>query len=229
MAIEVEPRGSQRRRAQKIISMKKLNNKIIDSYLDFFLDAGELKKTKRTGWILRGVKNPESLADHVFRTTLMTLVLGAKRKEFDFEKLLITAITHELPEIFAGDATPYDQEKNQKESLKKWIGYRKEYLLARRKNEFMAMKKLLKDMEPEEKKGYLGLWADYSLLKSKEAKFVHQVEKLELLLQAIEYQLAENDFPIEPFWEDVDQSLKDKQLRKFFDRIGGRFRDREIL
>lgn len=30
--------------------------------------------TKRTGWLRKGVKNPESIADHMYRMSLMALI-----------------------------------------------------------------------------------------------------------------------------------------------------------
>ncbi|WP_367883306.1 HD domain-containing protein [Thermococcus peptonophilus] len=44
-----------------------------------FVELGNLKKLKRTGWVLRGgVSNPESIADHSFRTALITLFFGGR-------------------------------------------------------------------------------------------------------------------------------------------------------
>ena len=35
--------------------------------IDFFHLIFKLKATKRTGWVRRGVKGPESIADHMYR------------------------------------------------------------------------------------------------------------------------------------------------------------------
>jgi len=44
--------------------------------IGFILQAGILKNLPRTGWLLRGIKNPESVADHSYRTALLSMLLG---------------------------------------------------------------------------------------------------------------------------------------------------------
>src|SRR5690554_6859406 len=46
------------------------------SLLDFFLVAGKVKSLRRTGWVDREVRDPESVADHMYRMALMALVLA---------------------------------------------------------------------------------------------------------------------------------------------------------
>lgn len=36
-----------------------------------------LQSTKRTGWVNRGVDQPESIADHMYRMGMMGLICGA--------------------------------------------------------------------------------------------------------------------------------------------------------
>ena len=36
-----------------------------------------LQSTKRTGWVKRGVAQPESIADHMYRMSMMGLICGA--------------------------------------------------------------------------------------------------------------------------------------------------------
>ncbi|MGX4654236.1 HD domain-containing protein [Micromonospora sp. SCSIO 07396] len=43
----------------------------------FIFEAGVLKRAARTGWWFAGVKDPESIADHSFRTALIGMVLAA--------------------------------------------------------------------------------------------------------------------------------------------------------
>jgi putative hydrolase of HD superfamily len=49
-----------------------------DSMLDFLLCAGRLKRTPRTGWVMRNVDRPESVAEHQFRLALMAMSLADK-------------------------------------------------------------------------------------------------------------------------------------------------------
>jgi putative hydrolase of HD superfamily len=45
--------------------------------MSFIFEAGVLKRAARTGWWFAGVKHPESIADHSFRTALIGMVLAA--------------------------------------------------------------------------------------------------------------------------------------------------------
>ncbi len=44
--------------------------------LDFFAEAGLLKRVKRSGWWVAGIKDPESVADHCFRCAIIAYYLA---------------------------------------------------------------------------------------------------------------------------------------------------------
>ena len=46
------------------------------SALNFFAEAGLLKRVKRSGWWVAGIENPESVADHSFRTAVIGFYLA---------------------------------------------------------------------------------------------------------------------------------------------------------
>ena len=64
--------------------------------------AGALKRVRRRGWVLRGVTEPESVADHSFRTALLALVL-ARDDSFDRGRCVAMALVHDLAEAVVGD------------------------------------------------------------------------------------------------------------------------------
>ena len=47
----------------------------MNGILDFLSMCENLKTTKRTGWIDNGIPNPESIADHMHRMSLIVLLL----------------------------------------------------------------------------------------------------------------------------------------------------------
>lgn len=53
------------------------HNADADGAMSFIFEAGVLKRAARTGWWFAGVKQPESIADHSFRTALIGLMLAA--------------------------------------------------------------------------------------------------------------------------------------------------------
>ncbi len=86
-----------------------------NSLIDFFLKVGDLKRIKRRGWIIRKVKDPESVADHSFRTTIMALVIGSSREDLDFGKLLRLALLHDLGEIKTDDILYHDKKTSDRD------------------------------------------------------------------------------------------------------------------
>lgn len=72
--------------------------------------SGErLKQITRSGWSLAGVVShrPESVADHCYGTTLLSLIVGtalvSSGMEVDMGKLLMMAALHDLPESLTSD------------------------------------------------------------------------------------------------------------------------------
>ena len=73
-----------------------------DSTVRYFFEAGMLKRTARSGWWAEGIKHPESVADHSFRTAIIAFVL-AKTEGADPEKLCTAAVFHDMLEARLGD------------------------------------------------------------------------------------------------------------------------------
>jgi len=122
--------------------------------LKFLTESGKLKTIPRSGWVLRGVKNPESIAEHTFRVALMAWTLGRQKHNFNIEKLIKIALVHDLCEVYAGDITPYDtilpkDTKKRKEMLKTWPRFteaqKKKLSESKHKKEKQGLNKLIKN------------------------------------------------------------------------------------
>lgn len=133
-----------------------------------------LKEQKRMGWVNRGVKNVESVADHSWRAGLMAYLLAPKG--YDKEKMLKMGLIHDATEIFDHDYTPTD-------------GITKE---EKEKREHVAVEKFFKLLPKKQQKEFRTLWEEFEHRKSKEAQFVKQIEILEMLFQALEYEKEGN-------------------------------------
>jgi putative hydrolase of HD superfamily len=72
------------------------------SALAYLLHAYRLKDRPRTGWGLRGVAQPESVADHSWGTALLCL-LFADEAGVDAAEALEIALVHDLAEAETGD------------------------------------------------------------------------------------------------------------------------------
>lgn len=70
-----------------------------------FFEFGALKRVARSGWWLAGVKNPESVAEHSFRTALIARVLAELEglSEEDSQKAVLLCLFHDVPEARCND------------------------------------------------------------------------------------------------------------------------------
>jgi len=69
----------------------------------FLYEMGQLKRVKRSGWWIAGVKDPESVAEHSFRTALIAYLL-AQLEGADSEKVVSMALFHDMAEARTNDA-----------------------------------------------------------------------------------------------------------------------------
>ncbi|CAN1326290.1 5'-deoxynucleotidase hdd1 [Linum perenne] len=67
------------------------------SAIDFLSLCHRLKTTKRAGWVKRDVRDPESIADHMYRMGLMGLILP-DIPGIDRDKCVKMAIVHDIAE-----------------------------------------------------------------------------------------------------------------------------------
>ena len=143
-----------------------------DGLIDFIAEAGRLKRLPRTGWVESGVPDPESVADHSFRVALIALVL-ADAKGLDSLKAVRMALLHDLAEAETGDLTPVQKGADPEAS---------------KRVEDEAMGRLL-DKLPEAIRGaYRDAWREFSEASTEEARLVRDADKLEMVIQASEYQ-----------------------------------------
>lgn len=172
----------------------------------FFETVAGLKDTRRAGWVTMKVKNPESVADHSIMVSLLTLILARNRKNIDPEKAVKMAIVHDVVESLTGD-------KIQKEY---WSGgdIRKR---DKDMNELVAVKKLISILGDDE---IFPLMKEFIEGKTTEAKFVYQIDKLEMILQSIKYSKeGRGRKSLEPFWDEKNLSrLKDPELREIAEK-----------
>jgi putative hydrolase of HD superfamily len=71
-------------------------------FVSFLYEAGQLKRVKRSGWWLEGVKDPESVAEHSYRTAIIAYFL-AKIENEDKNKIAIMCLFHDVHETRLND------------------------------------------------------------------------------------------------------------------------------
>lgn len=149
----------------------KSKQQIISDFTEHFY---KLKEISRTGWKQKlEIENAESVASHTF---LMIILVSFFAEKYGYSykekvRLIEMALIHDLAESIIGDITPEDD----KESMKK-------------KMEDKAFHRIMEKMPSKTlKKKYLELWNEYQLNDSFESKFVHLIDKLEMVVQAKYY------------------------------------------
>ncbi|WP_335933776.1 HD domain-containing protein [Streptomyces sp. PTD5-9] len=134
----------------------------------FLYEAGTLKRTRRTGWWMAGVRDPESVAEHSWRTSLIASVI-AKLEGTDPARAAHLAVWHDTQESRTGDVNH--------------LG--KKYAPAADPQEVTAdqtsgMPEVLASAVREPV-------AEYEAKETPEAICARDADKLECLLQGIEY------------------------------------------
>ncbi|MCX6648178.1 MAG: HD domain-containing protein [Candidatus Bathyarchaeota archaeon] len=142
-----------------------------DGLIDFIAEAGKLKRLPRTGWVESGVPDPESVADHSFRVALIALVL-ADAKGLDSLNVVRMALLHDLAEAETGDLTPTQKGADP----------------GAKRAEDEAMVRLLNKLPEAIRGAYRSAWREFSEASTEEARLVRDADKLEMVIQASEYQ-----------------------------------------
>ncbi len=198
----------------------------------FFHQVGKLKEMPRRGWVINDIKNGESIAEHIFRTSLMAWILGSEKKGLNIERLLKMSLMHDICEIYAGDITPYDSvlpknSRKRKEFMKTWPRFTKEQKLriskAKHKKEEEGLKRLIEDLPPKVKKEMENLWLDYEKGLTPEGRFFKQADRLENFLQALEYWKKYKKPPQGPWWQWAREFFDDPYLLEFIDDMAKEF------
>ena len=70
--------------------------------LDFFAEAGLLKRVKRSGWWVAGIKDPESVADHCFRCAVIGYYI-AHAEGVDPYRVLVMTLFNDIHEARIND------------------------------------------------------------------------------------------------------------------------------
>ena len=168
--------------------------------LNFLIEVNKLKGRKRRGWLIHGIKNPETTAEHIFHLIMLIFILG-RFKKIKLERALKIALIHDICEVYSPDITSYDavaiKEKEKltiKDLLKIQPKLGRPTTLQRKKiervkqlSEMKAVEKLISKLPPDSKKEIKGLWLEYEDGLTSEAKFVKQADRVINFLQGMEY------------------------------------------
>ena len=171
--------------------------------LDFFKTVINLKKIQRQGWIDKlSMNSPESVADHSYSMAMMGMIIS-DLENYNSEKIIKMILLHDLAESKIGDYTPGQIDFDKKNEI-----------------ENTAFLKILEDLPMPIKSQYQNIWKEYQENISPESQLVHQIDRLEMALQAKTYQ-DEGHPPekLELFFESAKKDISHPKLKEIFRNI----------
>ncbi|KAJ1333281.1 5'-deoxynucleotidase [Microdochium nivale] len=149
-----------------------------ESPLPFFHILERLKTTKREGWRRFGIDRGESIADHMYRMSLMTFMCPpALAPRLDLNKCMKMCLIHDMAEALVGDITPVDGVPKPEKS----------------RREADTMDYICGGLLGNIGGGLAGseiraIWQEYEDSETIDSHFVHDIDKMELLCQMVEYE-----------------------------------------
>jgi putative hydrolase of HD superfamily len=175
----------------------------LEELITFSEIIGKLKVVNRTGWISHvGITKPESVADHSFRCAILAMCIG-DLQGVDTEKLVRMLLLHDIQESITGDHDYY---------AKKEIGTPIVKLQER-----LAMKDILSTLPTKLKRKYSAIWQEYEDKTTLEAMLANDIDKIEMLMQASEYEKEGYDSgKLDEFWTSVQSKIKTPIIQELF-------------
>jgi 5'-deoxynucleotidase YfbR-like HD superfamily hydrolase len=134
----------------------------------FLFEMGHLKNLPRSGWLLLGIPLPESVAEHSFRVAMTGMILAATA-EADVGRTAALCLFHDAHETRIGDVPS--------------VG--RAYISTAIPEAVTAHQ--VAGLPDNAAKMLTDLTAEYEANETDEARLAHDADKLETLLQALEY------------------------------------------
>ncbi|KAK4058065.1 hypothetical protein OIO90_000804 [Microbotryomycetes sp. JL221] len=169
----------------------KVNRDDEQGFVGFFHTIERLKTNKRTGWVNKGIRLPESIADHMYRMAMMALVMPetASGHRLDIARCVMMSIVHDMAEADTGDIPPEHASgvsKHDKHDLEVAAMNRMFGLLGHPSISSLRIK---------------ALWQEYEARQTPEAKFVKDLDMFELAVQGVEYENTNDVQTLQGFFE----------------------------
>ena len=170
------------------------------SAVNFFAEAGLLKRVKRSGWWVAGIENPESVAEHCFRCAVIGHYL-AHCEGVDPYKVITMTLFNDIYESRIND-------------LHKMGHYYIDFKNAEKKVFADQISQLGEPIKKELKH----FRDEYDAQKSKESIVARDADILECLVQAKEY--FDNGYPVaKKFFQKAPDHLKTKTAKNLWKQI----------
>jgi putative hydrolases of HD superfamily len=153
-----------------------------EAILATMLGLDPLSELPRTGWLLRGVRPCESIADHSFGVAFLAMLfvdaIRAEGGTIDGERTLRMALVHDAAEAKTGDIPMLEKTPPMTTAL------------------YELEKGLIRDLLPPNQQE---AWADAELGRSLEARVVMAADKAQMMIKAMAYERHKRG-QLDDFW-----------------------------
>jgi putative hydrolase of HD superfamily len=153
--------------------------------LDLLLELQVLDRVPRTGFVLRGVTDPESVTEHSWHVLFLVWSLGARIPGIDIARAVEIALVHDLAEIRIGDL-PRTSAHYFPAGAKKAA-------------EAAAMADVLAPLPARAQE----LFAEYLAAATPEARLVKACDKLQMMIKVTVYERW-GEGSLAEFWDNPD-------------------------
>ena len=171
----------------------------LSSLADTLLEAVELKRVTRAGWTRKSIPFPEDVAAHSWGVAWLVTVLLPD--DLDRARALTYAVLHDLAEVRVGDITPHDGVTREEKQTR----------------EADAMQVLTAPLPPH----VLAAWETYEHQRDPESRFVRQLDRLDMAIQAVAYARC-HDVDTREFLGSAEKVIVHPRLRELLREVSAR-------
>eukprot|EP00744_Colponema_vietnamica_P012722 GILI01017854.1.p1 GENE.GILI01017854.1~~GILI01017854.1.p1 ORF type:complete len:187 (+),score=42.52 GILI01017854.1:36-596(+) len=172
----------------------------VDRTIEFLHTLGKVKETPRTGWVEHKVPKVESVGDHMYRMSFMCMM--CPDKSLDRDRMVRMALCHDMAESMVGDISPAMKvPKEEKHQM-----------------ELDAINHMTSLLTPELSGPMMKeFFEEYEKQETREAKFVKDMDLLEMIVQAHRYEdIAKKD--LSSFYRSGEK-IEHPWAREIFERL----------
>lgn len=165
----------------------------------FLFEMGHLKHLSRAGWLFLGISQPETVAEHSFRVGVVGVMLAAMDGA-DVGRTAVLCLLHDAHETRIGDVPSVGRAYISMAAPEAVTAHQTSAMPA-------GIAKVVQE-----------LTAEYEATETTESRLAHDADKIETLLQAMEYQ--SQGYDAQPWRETSLAALRTDAGRQLAQAIG---------
>lgn len=164
--------------------------------VNFIFELNQLKRQRRSGFQLVGIKNPDTVAEHVMRAAQIGYILAVMEGDANPEKVATMLIIHDNGEVRVGDLNKVNAR-----------------YISSQKAEENAFNDQVKNLGTEIEKKWKKYFLEYENRTTKEGIIAKDADWLEVAFQAKEY--LDNGYHATKGWiENVAKAVETESAKK---------------